>query len=111
MGALLETKCGMYEPNDVGKENTIKITCIVQKSPRDHEKIISTLRYKIFRPLKSKLCNNNQNFIKFQYNVCLMYKEIMYCNTYTKTFSKFFFNSKFALNEWLRNKIVPLIIF
>jgi hypothetical protein len=45
MGALLETKCGMYEPNDVGKEreeNTIKITCIVQKSPRDHEKIIST---------------------------------------------------------------------
>ena len=75
MGALLETKCGMYEPNDVGKEreeNTIKITCIVQKSPRDHEKIISTLRYKIFRPLKSKLCNN-QNFIKFQYNVCLMY--------------------------------------
>lgn len=73
MGALLETKCGMYEPNDVGKENTIKITCIVQKSPRDHEKIISTLRYKIFMPLKSKLCNNNQNFIKFQYNVCLMY--------------------------------------
>ena len=40
-----------------------------------------------------------------------MYQEILYCNTYTKTISKFFFNSKIALNEWLRNKIVPLIIF